>query len=998
MVVLANLHRQEISPDGTLPPTNMTTDLNTVLDLLENQLRPAIRGQVRTSRHERMLYATDASIYQMEPLGVVHPQSLDEIPTIAAFCFRNGIPLLPRGGGTSLPGQCVNRALVLDYSPTCRKLLEVNTAERWCIVEPGITVDELNRQLAKTGLFFAPDPATSAQCAIGGCIGNNAAGARSIRYGRTSENLLELKVCLADGRVTTLSTGAGRRDPIAAELAHGVGAIVRNHASLIRERFPKTKRRNAGYALDLVLQQFDGDVAEDDLDLTGLLCGSEGTLAITLQAKLKLHPIPKAKGLAILSFVTLEDAISAVPACLTTGCSAVELIDDVVLEAARGNSECRRYMDLMPEIAGKPPMAVLYVEYQEDSAAAVQGRFGLLQATLGQAAMICYTDAGALLRAWALRKAGEPLLHGMAGHRKPLTCVEDNAVPVENLYRFVQGFKEIVTRHGTRAAYWAHASVGVLHVRPMLNLHDEADRDHLRGIAQEVARWAKECGGVMSGEHGDGRIRGPLLREYFGDELMAAFGQVRNVFDPKGLMNPGNITSPGDVLSITQDLRILPENRALQFPKVDTYYNYDDQEGFRGATEICNGAGVCRRTAVGTMCPSYRATLDERHATRGRGNALRLAVSGQIGGSTPGWNDPDTMETLRLCLSCKACKSECPSNVDIARLKAEYLAQSYKAAGRKPLQARAFGRVRTLNRLGAIMPNFANFLLEQRFVRELMQSILKIDTRRSMPKYAKSLQRQFRSEISDLKPQKRVVLFGDCFVSYNDPRIGLAAKDVLDKLGYEVILAGTTCCGRSLISTGLLDEAIVSADRVVAQLKKYVEDASVAAILVAEPSCLSAFRDDYLQLKCTSSIDLRRQLAEKSFLIEQFIDQNWDKHPTRPALPDQATLPPVVLHGHCHQKSLWTVESSAGLLRRFCGKKLQVLDTGCCGMAGAFGFTTDRYDLSVQIGEMALLPAVRSAPADAIIVAPGTSCRHQILDGAQRESLHPIELVAQLLK
>lgn len=974
----------------------MTTDLNTVLNLLETQLRPAIRGQVRTSRHERMLYATDASIYQMEPLGVVHPQSLDEIPTIAAFCFRNGIPLLPRGGGTSLPGQCVNRALVLDYSPTCRKVLEVNTAERWCIVEPGITVDELNRQLAKTGLFFAPDPATSAQCAIGGCIGNNAAGARSIRYGRTSENILELKVCLADGRVTTLCAGAGRRDAVAAELARRVAPIVRNHASLIHERFPKTNRRNAGYALDLVLQQMERGVADEDLDLTGLMCGSEGTLTITLQAKLKLHPIPKAKGMAILSYATLEDAISAVPTCLTTGCTAVELIDDVVLEAARGNTECRRYMDLMPDVAGKPPMAVLYVEYQEDSAPAIQARFGLLQATLGQTAMICYTDAGALMRAWALRKAGEPLLHGMAGHRKPLTCVEDNAVPVENLYRFVQGFKEIVTRHGTRAAYWAHASVGVLHVRPMLNLHDEADRDHLRGIAQEVARWAQQCGGVMSGEHGDGRIRGPLLREYFGDELMAAFGQVRNVFDPKGLMNPGNITSPGDVLSITQNLRILPGNRPLKFPKVDTYFDYEDQEGFRGATEICNGAGVCRRTAVGSMCPSYRATLDERHATRGRGNALRLAVSGQIGNGVPAWNDPDTLETLRLCLSCKACKSECPSNVDVARLKAEYLAQSYKATGRKPLQARAFGRVRTLNRLGSLMPNFANFLSEQRFVRELMQSMLKIDIRRSMPKYAKSLGRQFRP--SNLKSSRRVVLFGDCFVSYNDPRIGLAAKEVLEKLGYEVILAGTACCGRSLISTGLLDEAIVSADRVVTQLKQYVEDPTVAAIVVAEPSCLSAFRDDYLQLKCTTPIELRRRLSEKSFLIEQFIDQNWEKHPTRPALPDQATLAPVVLHGHCHQKSLWTVESSAGLLRRFCGKKLQVLDTGCCGMAGAFGFTTDRYELSLQIGELSLLPAVRSAPTDAIVVAPGTSCRHQILDGAQREAVHPIELVAQLLK
>ena len=977
---------------------NTTCEIPAAIQLLERHLRPGIRGQVRTSHHERMLYATDASIYQIEPLGVVYPADVAEIPLIAAFCHRHGLPLLARGGGTSLPGQCTNRAVVLDYSATCRKVHEINAAERWCIVEPGITIDDLNRILMPHGVFFAPDPATSAQCAIGGCIGNNAAGARSIRYGRTSENVLEVQACLADGRAVTLAPGAGRRDPLALELARAVGGIVREHAALIRERFPKTLRRNAGYALDLVLKQVDAGVADEDLDLIGLLCGSEGTLAITTRARLKLYAIPKARGLAILSFNKLEDAIAAVPPSLATGCTAVELMDDVVLEAARGNAECRRYLDLLPDVHGQPPAAVLYVEYQEDAAPAVQGRFGQLQAAVGQAVLACYTDAGAILRAWALRKAGEPLLHGLAGHRKPVTCVEDNAVPVENLARFVQGFKDIITRHGTRAAYYAHASVGVLHVRPMLNLHDEKDREHLRGIAQEVARWAKECGGIMSGEHGDGRIRGPLLREYFGDELMAAFARVRAVFDPAGLLNPGNITTPGDVLSITQHLRVLPESRRLEFPAVDTYYNYDDQEGFQGALEMCNGAGVCRKTGGGAMCPSYRATLDERHATRGRGNALRLVVSGQMGATAPAWNDPDTLETLRLCLSCKACKSECPSNVDVARLKAEYLAQSYKAAGRVPLQARAFGRVRTLSRLASLMPGLANFLLRRRFVRGLIQALLKIDTRRSLPRYARSLQRQFRLNLSASTSAPRVVLFADCFVSYNDPHIGLAARDVLGKFGYEVILAGTSCCGRPQISTGLLAEAIMAADKVLAELRGHVEDPTVAAILVAEPSCLSAFRDDYLRLKCVTPLEQRRQLAAKSFLVEQFLEEHWDQHPIRPALPEQSKIPPVVLHAHCHQKALWTAGSSANLLRRLCGPKLRVLDNSCCGMAGAFGFTTDRYDLSLRIAEQSLLPAVRSAAADAVIVAPGTSCRHQILDGTRRAALHPIELVARLLK
>jgi len=975
-----------------------SVDADNARELLANQLAPSIRATLRLSRHERMLYATDASIYQIEPLGVVHPTEMQQVPEIAAFCHQHGIPLLPRGGGTSLPGQCVNNALVIDYSPNCRRLLEVDAAGQWCRVEPGIVLDDLNRQLASRGAFFAPDPATAAQCAIGGCIGNNAAGARSIRYGRTSENVLELKVCLADGRVTTLGQGAGRRDPLALELARQVAGLARAHAQAIRQRFPKTTRRNAGYALDMVLQQLDAGVSEEDLDLTCLLCGAEGTLAITLEAKLKLHPTPKAKGLAIVSFPTLEEAIDAVRPCLATGCTAVELIDDVVLEAARGNNECRRYMDLLPDVDSRPPAAVLYVEYQEQSAEAVQERFARLRELFARevesrtVAVYYHVAASALLRAWALRKAGEPLLHGMGGHRKPLTCVEDNAVPVENLAKFVKGFKEIVTRHGTRAAYWAHAGVGVLHVRPMLNLHDEADREHLRGIAQEVARWAQECGGVMSGEHGDGRLRGPLLRDYFGEELMGAFRDTKKIFDPRGILNPGIIADPAPLESMTQHLRILPAEKPLRYPEGETYFHYD--EGIGEAAEICSGAGVCRRSAPGTMCPSFRGTLDERHSTRGRANALRLALSGQ---ALSVWNDADTLETLHLCLSCKACKSECPSNVDVAKLKAEYLAQSYKAAGRKPLSARAFGRVRALSRLASAVPAISNFIMERALVRGLMEKLLKIDRRRSMPRYEKSLFRQL-PPADGHKPvaSPKVVLFPDCFMTYNEPRIGLAAAEVLRKLGYEVILPQTDCCGRSLISTGLLDEAIVSADRVLAQLRSYIEDSSVVAIVVAEPSCLAAFKDDYLQLNCHTPRELREKLAAKSLLIEQFIEEAWDKHPQRPALPSQESLPPVLLHAHCHQKSLWTAETSAKLLRRLCGNRLSVLDTGCCGLAGSFGFTSDRYDLSMKIGELSLLPLVRKAPENAVIVAPGTSCRHQIHDGAQRQALHPIELVRDL--
>ena len=1019
-------------------PPQQHTEIQTLHQLIRTELAPAIRGQLRLSRPDRMLYATDASIYQVEPLGVAIPATIDEIPTIAAFCFKHAIPLLPRGGGTSLPGQCANRALVVDYSPTCRRLLDLDPLARTCRVEPGIAIDDLNRQIASSGLFFAPDPATAAQCCIGGCIGNNAAGARSIRYGRTSENLAALEVSLADGQITKLGPGAGRSDGLALFLAQRVADVVTEYASQIRQRYPKTTRRNAGYALDLILNQLDAGIPAHDLDLTGLLCGSEGSLALTLRATLKLHPIPRSKGLAIVSFMSLQDAISAVPACLSTGCSAVELIDDIVLKAASGNSECRQYMDLLPTISGRPPAAVLYVEYQHDGTMEiVQHSFDQLRATLGHPAIACYTDTTALLRAWALRKAGEPLLHGLPGHRKPVTCVEDNAVPVENLFRFIEGFKQIVNKHGTRAAYYAHASVGVLHVRPMLDLHDPADRDRLRRIAQEISQWAKECGGVMSGEHGDGRIRGPLLPDFYGPALMTAFATIKAIFDPKRILNPGMIVDPGDIPSITQHLRVLPDQRPLTFPPVDTYFHYTDQEGFGGALEMCNGAGVCRKTAGGTMCPSYRALLDERHSTRGRGNALRLAISGQINSAdgAPAWNDPDTLQTLRFCLSCKACKNECPSNVDLARLNAEYLAQSYRHAGRKPLAARVFGRVRLLNRLGSLAPRLTNFVLSRPFVRSAMQAILKIDARRSLPQYQKSLHRQLAKDHrtwpmtekapslltlsahhSDVTPgqmplpcqwaqaapenppaRPRIVLFADCFTTYNEPRVGLAAVSVLRQLGYEVIVPKTACCGRSMISTGLLDEAIASADRVLSQLRPYIQDPTIQAIVVAEPSCLSAFKDDYLQLRCTTPISLRQQLAAKAMLLEQFIESRWDQHPIPPTLPPGDRLPPVLLHAHCHQKALWGAESSAKLLRRLCGSQLRVLDTGCCGMAGSFGFTTDRYDLSMQIAELSLLPLVRNAPSNALLVAPGTSCRHQIHDGAARHAMHPIELVQWIL-
>jgi FAD/FMN-containing dehydrogenase/Fe-S oxidoreductase len=987
-------------------------------EAIAHDLRALVRGEVRFGAHDRMLYATDASIYQVEPIGVVVPADVEDAVSAVAYCHARSVAMLPRGGGTSLAGQCTNRAVVLDLGARCRGVGRLDAGEAWVDAEPGVTVDALNAELARRGaaLFFAPDPATTAQAAVGGCIGNNAAGSRSVKYGRTSENLLAIDACLADGQRVRFERGAGARDSVACELARRVIDITRAHERLIRERFPKTLRQNAGYGLDRVLRQLDEGATPETLDLAQLLCGSEGTLAVTLGARLRLRPLPKAKGLGLLAFRSVDEAIAAVGPILATGPSAVELVDDVVIEAARNNLECSRYVDAFPKIDGRDPAAVLYVEYHaEHGADELAGLFRSLRGVVGAGVGVREVlDAPGMNDAWKLRKAGEPLLHGLPGRRKPLTFVEDNAVPPERLGEFVREFRAIVQREGTRAAFWAHASVGVLHVRPMLDPHDPGDMERLKRIAVEVADLAKRCGGVMSGEHGDGRVRGPLLERFFGPELMGAFRAVKAVFDPKGLLNPGNIVEPGGVDSILERTRIEPHpGRPADIPAVRTFFRFDDQHGFDGAVERCNGAGVCRKTSGGTMCPSYRGTLDERHSTRGRGNALRLAITGQApGGHGDAWHDPETIKTLDLCLSCKACKSECPSNVDIARLKAEFTAQRYRAGERVPLGKALTGHVRVLNRLGSMAPGLANAVSGWAPVRGLINRVMRLHPGRSLPSFSRSLLRRGR----ELGPRPgeadapRVALFADCFTTFTESDIGVSAGRVLSKLGYRVELADAGCCGRSMISVGMLEQATETIDATLERLRPLINDPGVRAVLVVEPSCLSAMKDDWLDLNLRTPRALREKLVAKAMLVEEFVDRHWDEHPHRALLESAGHRgcqgpAPVLLHAHCHQRALWGPGGSANVLKRLVGPRLRVLETGCCGMAGSFGYDADKFDLSMRIAELpggGVLPAVRAAPEGAVILATGTSCRHQIKDGTERaeparRAQHPIEFIDSLL-
>lgn len=948
---------------------------------------------VHTDAHTRGLYATDASIYQVAPIGVVVPSSIEQIPEILRLCSRYQVPVLPRGGATSLAGQCVNAALVLDVSPNCCELEWTLSERKACYVQPGLTVDDLNDRIAETGLFFAPDPSTARQASIGGCIGNNAAGVHSVLYGRTSENINSIKACLADGRVARFGPGAAEDDPVTRELTLRVVSVVRRYQDQIRERFPKTKRRCSGYQLDVILEQLEAnDWDINRVNLAPLLCGSEGTLAVTLGAEVKLHPIPSRKGLGVLSFDSIEDAIRAVEPMLALHPAGIELLDDLIMDLARRNKECAQYIAVLPDTNAK---AVLFVEFFADDLQSIESALDRVAELLPSVPLARFTDPLSMSAAWKLRKAGEPLLHAVEGHRKPLGFVEDNAIPVNRLNEFVDRFRLIVDREGTIASYYAHASVGVLHVRPLLDLRIAEDEQAMHRIASDVADLAIELGGVPSGEHGDGRARGPFIERVFGAELLEAFREIKSIFDPDGLLNPGNIVDPQSVESISTHTRIRPNQTQTRIAQLDTYYQFAPEHGFAHAVELCNGAGVCRRKQGGVMCPSYQATLDERHSTRGRGNALRLALTGQTDlgrepTGEPALNDQDTLATLDLCLSCKGCKSECPSSVDIAKLKSEYLAQGYEQTG-IPLRVRVMSAIHSLNRMGSVMPSVSNAMQKLPPIRSIINHAMGVHPDRSLPEFRRAIKR--RSIARNGAPL--VVVLSDSFSSHNEPHITQATVSVLEKLGYAIEVIPVSDLGRAAISLGNLPHAIRDANRTISLLRKYIEDDQVRGFLVPEPSCLSAVCDDWADLNLDFEQTLIDSLIAKSALPETFIDVFWETHPVRPSMRPIAGE--IVLHGHCHQKSLWGDGTSSGIFMRLYPDQVRVLPTGCCGMAGSFGYAAHRFELSMSIGEQSLFPAIRELGDEDILVAPGTSCRHQILDGTGHRAMHPIEALDRFM-
>jgi FAD/FMN-containing dehydrogenase/Fe-S oxidoreductase len=953
---------------------------------LRRALATEITGEIHFDKISRALYATDASVYQIEPLGVVIPRSRHDLIRLVTICAEYRCPITMRGGGTSQAGQAIGPGLVVDTSKHLTTLLDLNVAERWARVEPGLVLDELNAQLRPHGLRFAPDVSTASRATIGGMMANNSSGARSVLYGKTIDHVLEQEVVLSNGSVVQF--GPMDADEVARKRSESslegacyrlVSDLAARHRAEIERRFPRVLRRVGGYNLDEFV------TGDRPFNLAKLMVGSEGTLGVVLSAKVKLVPLPTAKAVLAIQFASLLESLAATPLILRHGPSAVEVMDKSILDYTRQSAVLEA---LRQSFIDGDPAALLCVEFYADRAEDLPPRLAALERDLRDHqfgyAYHHALDLAAQARIWSLREAGLGLSMAMKEDAKSLSFVEDTAVAPERLRDYIERFLAIVQRHGTTAGVYAHASVGCLHVRPVINMKTEAGVRRFEAIANDVSDLVLEFGGALSGEHGDGLVRSPFMEKMFGSELYEAFRTIKRTFDPNGIFNPGKIV---DAPPLTANLRFGTSYVARSVP---TYFEYPEGS-FAGAVEMCSGLGACRKTLEGTMCPSYMATRDEQHTTRGRANVLRLTIAGRLGEA--GLGDDGVYETLDLCLECRACKAECPVGVDVARFKSEFLADYWQRHG-TPLHARALGQARRAAEWGSRFAPLSNWILNSGLGRRLNERVLGIDQRRALPEFKRrTLASLAQGRLPSTAPGQGahdVLLFNDTFTNHYDPEIGLAALDVLSTAGLRPALAPNRCCGRPQISKGLLSEARAMAAR---NADLLCADAEAGRPLVfCEPSCLSAVREDAPALLRGEARRKAEVVARSSVLFEEFLA----KRTSRLALkPGPKT---ILLHGHCHQKSMALVGPSKALLSSIPNTTVVDLDAGCCGMAGSFGYAREHYDVSRAIGERKLFPAIRKKPDGAVVVAAGTSCRHQIADFTGESAVHPAVLISQLLE
>jgi FAD/FMN-containing dehydrogenase/Fe-S oxidoreductase len=945
---------------------------------LRAELERSLEGEVRFDPISQALYSTDASVYQIRPLGVVIPKHRADVVRVVEICARHRCPLTLRGGGTSQAGQAIGEGLVADISKYFHRVLEVNAEERWARVEPGLVLDELNAQLAPLGLRFAPDISTASRATIGGMMANNSAGARSVLYGKTLDHVLEQVVCLSDGSVAHFRDVARAAIPGGPTLEAACYATVlelgQRHAGEIDRRYPKILRRVGGYNLD----EFTD--AEGPVNLARIMVGSEGTLGVVLEAKLRLVPLPKAKAVMVIGFRDLLESLSAAPAILKHGPSAIEVMDKSILDNTRDNLALKRIHD---DVIQGDPAATLCVEFYADRKEDLPPRLASLEADLRAQQLGYYyhseTEPAAQSRIWSLREAALGLSMAVKSDAKSISFVEDTAVAPEKLSSFIGRFLKLIASHGTTAGVYAHASVGCLHVRPVVNMKTEDGVRTFAALAQGVADLVLEFGGALSGEHGDGLVRSPFMRQMFGDELYEAFREIKRTFDPHGILNPGKIV---EAPPIDASLRF---GTSYQARNPETYFDFSEYGGVAGAIEMCSGVGACRKRLSGTMCPSFMATRDESATTRGRANALRLAISGQL--EEAGLGDEGVYETLDLCLECRACKAECPVNVDVATLKSEFLAGYWSRHG-TPLRARALGHIAALSRWASAFAPVANWATRGALGRAMNERFLQVDPRRTLPEWkSKTFASMMAGRSTRQADGKAVTLFNDTFTNHFDPEIGAAAVEVLERGGYGVHVVRPGCCGRPLISQGLLSDAREYAARVVDDL--YPVAARGEKIVFCEPSCLSVLKEDAPSLLRGDAQKKALETAKACVLFDEFA--------AHLELPLRRGPERILLHGHCHQKSMGMLQASVALLSRIPGATVVDLDAGCCGMAGSFGYSTKHYEVSKAIASRRLLPAAQSLKPNEALVAPGTSCRHQVADLAGVAAQHPAVLIRSLL-
>ena len=958
---------------------------------LATRLKKELQGEVLFDAATRGRYSTDASIYQIEPIGVVIPQTEEDAVTAMQIALDAGVAVLPRGGGTSQCGQTVGEALIIDVSKYLRHVVDFNAEARTAVVQPGVVLDQLNAFLKPHGLWFPVDVSTSAQATIGGMTGNNSCGSRSIFYGNMVHNVRGVDAVLADGNEYHFGAAPSDLSQIDGpqsyrELVQKIRDIAVANADEIEARYPKLLRRVGGYNLDMVSGM--------EFNMAHLLVGSEGTLAYSKRVHLNLSALPKHKTLGVCHFKTFYKSMEAPQQIVKLKPTAVELVDRTMIGLARSNAAFRPIVEKF--IKGDPD-AILLVEFAGDDKDEQVARLKQLVELMGDLghpdSVIEITDPNLQRDVWEVRKAGLNIMMSMKGDGKPVSFIEDCAVPLEHLAEYTDRLTKVFEKHGTTGTWYAHASVGTLHVRPILNMREDGAHK-MRAIAEEAAAMVKQYKGSYSGEHGDGLVRSEWIAPFFGPRLTQAFENIKDIFDPKGLLNPGKIVRP----SKQDDRSLFRFKPGYKTIPIKTVLDWNEWGGMDKAVEMCNNNGHCRKFDAGTMCPSFRVTRDEQHLTRGRANTLRLALSGQLGPDA--FTSDEMHKAMDLCVSCKGCKRECPTGVDMAKMKVEFL-HHYKQRHGFTLK----------DKLIANLPRYAPWVSKLGPLANLAQAIgrgfVGFASQRSLPNWrgnalstlSPSGERQGNTwgERGQGEESREVVLFLDTFTNYFDPENAHAAFKVLEAAGYTVHLPQAKdtkrplCCGRTYLATGMVDKARAEAQRTIDTLLPYIERG--IPIVGLEPSCLLGMRDEFLSMMPTPQ---SAELALNAYLFEEFIARELDAGRFKlnlKSLPQKKAL----LHGHCHQKAFAAMPAVLRVLKLIPDLQTELIESSCCGMAGSFGYDAEHYEVSMQMAEAALLPKVREAGKDTLIIADGTSCRHQIHDGAQREAVHVARVLADAL-